>query len=69
MWTQQGTERVRGIGRDGSTYTTVCKIDSECEAAVQHKGLSLVLSDDPDGWKGGGVLGGRSKREGIYVDI
>ena len=41
----------------------------EREAAVQHKELSLVLSDDPDGWNGGGVVGGRSKREGTYVNI
>ena len=41
----------------------VRKIDSECEAAVQHKELSLVLSDDPDGWNEGGVVGGRRSLE------
>ena len=50
---------------DQHIYTMVSKIDSECEAAVQHKELSLVLSDDPDGWNGGGVVGGGSKSEGI----
>ena len=46
----------------------MCKIDSWWEPAVLHRELSSVLSDDLDGWVGGGV-GGSSKREGIYVHI
>ena len=45
----------------------VCKIDGYWEAAVQHRELSSVVCDDPEGWDG--VVGGRSKREGIYVYI
>jgi len=32
----------------------MCKADSEWEAVVQHRELSLVLCDDLDGWDGGG---------------
>ena len=34
---------------------TVCKTDSQWEAAVQHKDLSLVLCDDLAGWEEGDV--------------
>ena len=39
------------------------KIDSLQEHAIKHRKLSSVLYDDLDGWDG--VVGGRSKREGI----
>ena len=45
----------------------VCKIDGYWEADVQHRELSSVFCDDPERWDG--VVGGRSKREGIYVYI
>ena len=34
---------------------------------VYHRELSLLLCDDLEGWDGG--MGGRLKREGIYVYI
>ena len=43
-------------------YTTMCKIDSYWEAAVQHGELSLVLCDDLEGWDGAG--GGREVQRG-----
>ena len=52
---------------DWHIHTTMCKIDSQWEPAVQHRELSSLLCDDLDGWDGGG--GGRSKREGIQVYI
>ena len=45
-------------------YTAICKTDSKWEAAIQHRELSSVLCDDIEGW-----VGGRLKREGIYVYI
>ena len=51
---------------DQHIYTMVRKIDSECEAAVQHKELSLVFSDDPDGWNGGREL--QKERETAGAD-
>ena len=44
----------------------MCKIASEWQVAVKHRELSLVLSDDGEGWDGGcrGAL-----EEGIYVYI
>ena len=43
----------------------MCETGSSWEAAAQHRELSSVLCDDPAGWDEG--LGGRLKREGIYV--
>ena len=34
-------------------YTVLCEIDGEWETAVCHRGLSLVLCDDLEGWVGG----------------
>ena len=45
-------------------YATMCKIESQWEAAVQHRELSSVFCDDLEGWVG---VGGRSKREGICM--
>ena len=45
----------------------MCETESYWEAAVQHRELSSVLSDDPEGWDEG-VCGGL-RREGIYVYI
>ena len=45
-------------------YTAICKTDSKWEAAIQHTELSSVLCDDIEWW-----VGGRLKREGIYVYI
>ena len=46
-----------------------CEIDSWWEVVVKHKELSSVLCDDLAGWDGEWRVGGRSKREGIYVYI
>ena len=45
----------------------MCKIESQWEASVQHRELSLVLCDDLEGWDWGGRIGGRFKRQRIYV--
>ena len=47
--------------------TTMCKIDSEWEAAVYCRELSSVLCDDPE--RSGGVGGGREVRERGYMYI
>ena len=46
--------------------TTLCTIGNQWEAAVQREPLSSMLYDDPEGSDGVGV-GGRVKRQGIYV--
>ena len=63
------------VGREGrmnrdtetGTYTPPC-VPSEWEPALQCWELSSVLCGDLDGWDGVGV-GGRLKRDGIYVYI
>ena len=45
----------------------MCKIESQWEASVQHRELSLVLCDDLEGWDWGGRIGGRFKRQRTYV--
>ena len=49
--------------------TTVCKIDSWWEAAVEHRELNSVLCDDLEGRDGG--MGGREVQEAgdIYIYI
>ena len=46
----------------------MCKIDSQWEAAIQHRELTSVLCEDLGRWDWGGE-GGKSKREGIYAYI
>ena len=50
----------------GHIYTTKCKIDSEWEAAAQHREISSVLCDHLEGWDGEGGREGdaRGKRKG-----
>ena len=54
----------------GHIYTTKRKIDSQWEAATQHREISLVLCDHLEGWD---KEGGREMQEGgdmgIYVYI
>ena len=50
-----------------TTYTSMCNIDSEWEAAKWHRELCSVLGYDLDGWGGG--LAGRSQRERIYAHM
>ena len=44
----------------------MCDVESEEEAAKQHRELSSALCDDLERWDG---VGGRLMREGIYVYI
>ena len=46
------------------TYTTICKIDSQCEFAVWLGELKLGLCNNLEGWE---EVGGVFKREGAYV--
>ena len=48
--------------------TTMCEIDSQWEAAVQHRELSSVLCDNLERWNGVGWEGGPRGR-GLYVCI
>ena len=48
------------------TYITICKIDSQQEFAVWLKELKQRLCINLEGWMGR-EMGGRFKREGIYV--
>ena len=45
----------------------MCKMQSEWEAAVRHRELSLVLRDDLEGWDG--EVRGRCKRKRMYVTM
>ena len=47
--------RVGWTGRLGLTYKHYHVWNSECESAVQHQELSLVLCDDLEGWEGGAI--------------
>ena len=48
------------------TYITICKIDSQLEFSVWLKKLKQGLHINLEGWDGK-EMGGRFKREGIYV--
>ena len=48
------------------TYITICKIYSQWEFSVWFRKLKKGLWINLEGWKGKG-MGGRFKREGIYV--
>ena len=48
-------------------YITRCKIASYWKVAVQHRELSLVLSDNTEGW--GGVGGSGEVQEGGDICI
>ena len=48
------------------TYITICKIDSQREFAVCLRKLKHGLCINQEGWDGR-EIGGRFKREGIYV--
>ena len=50
----------------GHLHTTMCKTDSLCEAAIQHREPSSVLCDDLDGWDGG-QDGGSTGRGYVYT--
>ena len=52
------------------TYITTCKIESQWEFAVRLRKLKQGLCINLQGWGGEGdgrEMGGRFKREGIYV--
>ena len=48
------------------TYITICQIDSQGEFASWLRKLKQGLSVNLEGWDGR-EMGGRFKREGIYV--
>ena len=48
------------------TYLTICKTDSQQEFAVWTRKLKQGLCIKLEGWDGG-KMGGRCRREGIYV--
>ena len=56
----------------GHIYTTKCKIDSQWEAAAQHREISSLLCDHLEGWARDG---GRETQEGgdtgtyVYVQL
>ena len=50
------------------TYVTVCKIDSQQEIAVWVRKLKQGLCVNLEVWDGR-EMGGRFKREGIYVHL
>ena len=67
MDTGRGEERVRCMERvTVETYITMCKIDSQQEFAVWLRKLKQGLCVNLEGWVGR-EMGGRFKREGIYV--
>ena len=47
-------------------YITICKIDGQQEFAVWLRKLKQGLCINLEEWDGGG-MGGRFKRDGIYV--
>ena len=75
MQTQRMDLRTRGGGRGrwdevrewhGHIYTTKCKIDSQWEAATQHREISSVLCDPLEGWD---REGGRETQEGGHIGV
>ena len=50
------------------TYITICKIDSQREFAVCLRELKQGLCINLEGWDGE-EMGGRFKREGMYVSL
>ena len=79
METQRMDLRTRGGGRVswdevrewyGHIYSTRCKIDSQWEAAVQHREISSVLCDHLEGWdREGGMETQEGGDMGIYVQL
>ena len=53
------------IGKTALKYINYCKTDSQGGVAVQHKGLSSVLSDDQRGGMEAGEM--ETQKEGTYV--
>ena len=51
------------------TYITIRKIDSQREFAVWLRKLKQGLCINREGWDDGGEMGGRFKREAIYVSL
>ena len=77
-WKHRQCEQTSGHGFRGrkerygqsnmETYITICKIDSQREFAVWHRKLKQGLCINLEGWDGR-EMGGRFKREGIYVNL
>ena len=65
LWTRWRKERVGQIERVELRYIHHHLKTRQQEPAVQRRELSTLFCDDLEGWSGG--MGGRFKREGIYV--
>ena len=79
QWRNRHREQTYGHGERGGegemygesnmeTYITVCKLDSHQEFAVWLRKLKQGLYINLEGWDGR-EMGGRFKREGIYVNL
>ena len=77
QWRNRHREQTYGCGKRGGggemygesdmeTYITICKIDSQWEFAVWLRKLKQGLCINLEGGMGR-EMGGRFKREGIYV--
>ena len=62
----RGEESERYGKTNMSSYITICKIESQQEFAVYLRKLQEGLRINLEGWVGR-EMGGRFKREGIYV--
>ena len=65
----RGEERVRCMESNMETYITVCKIDSQGEFAVWLRKLKQELCINLERGGMGRKMGGKFKREGIYVSM
>ena len=77
QWRNRHREQTYGQGEKGGegemygksnmeTYINICKIDSQWELAVCLRKLKQGLCINLEGWDGR-QMGGRFKREGVYV--
>ena len=77
QWRNRHREKTYGYGERGGedemygksnmeTYITICKIESQWEFPVWLRKLKPGLCINLDGWVGR-EMGGRFRREGIYV--
>ena len=78
QWRNRHREQTYGLGERGGeremcgksnleTYITICKIDSQREFAVWPRKLKQGLCINLERWDGG--MGGRFRKEGIYVHL
>ena len=63
----KGGEEEGGTTWETRTDTTICEIDNQWEAAIEHSELNVVLSDDLEGW--GEARGWKQAQEGGDICI